>query len=113
MKPPQDGTLTEEERRLFAMLEDRAARAEPSVNQLPALHGTPIWFYSRRVSSVSPWLVLVVGTVLMLTTFARWPAAGIAGVLLEAIGLRVVLARRARPASAASKRSASKLRSRQ
>jgi hypothetical protein len=112
MKLPQDGTLTEEERRLFDILEDRATRAELPVNPLPTLQRTSIWFYSRSVSIVSPWLVLLVGTVLMLTTFARWPAVGIAGALLEAIGLWVVLARRARPASAVFNRRASKLRSR-
>jgi hypothetical protein len=112
MKLPQDGTLTEEERRLFDMLEDRATRAEPSINHLPTLRRTSIWFYSRRVSIVSPWLALLAGTVLILSTFARWPAVGIAGALLEAIGLWVVLARRARPASAAFNRRASKLRSR-
>jgi hypothetical protein len=112
MKLPQDGTLTEEERRLFAMLADRATRAETSIDDLGALQRTSMWFYSRRVGDVSSWLVLLVGTVLMLTTFARWPAVGIAGALLEAIGLWVVLARRARPASAAFSRRASKLRSR-
>jgi hypothetical protein len=113
MKPPQDGTLTEEERRLFALLEDRAARAEPPVIHLPDLQPTPMSSYSRTLSNVSPWLVLLVGTVLMLTTFARWPAAGIAGVLLDAIGLWLVLVRRARSAGVAPNRRASNLRSRE
>ena len=91
MKLPEDGTLTKEERRLFSMLEERATRAEPSIDHLPVLQRTSIWFYSRRVSSVLPWLVLLVGTVLMLTTFARWPAVAIADVLLEAIGLWAVV----------------------
>jgi hypothetical protein len=112
MKLPQDGTLTEEERRLFAVLEERATQTEPSVGHLPPLRRTSTWFYFRRVSTVLPWLVLLVGTLLMLTTFVRWPAVGIAGMLLDAIGVWLVVVRRARPASAASKR-ASKLRSRQ
>jgi hypothetical protein len=109
---PRDGTLTDEERRLFAILEGRAARAGPSIDQFPAGQSNAMWFYSQRVGAILPWLVLLVGTVLMLATFARWPAVGIGGVILEAIGLWFVLGRRAWPISVASKRLTSKLRSR-
>lgn len=84
-------TLTNAERQALALLEERAVHDYPQLeSSLRA--GLERWRRSRA-RDLTTVLMLFVGTAIILTTFTRWPAVAIAGLVIELVAVWAGIAR--------------------
>ncbi|MDQ6615730.1 MAG: DUF3040 domain-containing protein [Actinomycetota bacterium] len=86
-------TLTIEERRSLAALEDRADRDDPKLKVALTLGLDGARVHLRRVHDPEAVLCFVVGVVVMVATFVRWPAGAVVGLVLQMLGLWVLITR--------------------
>ena len=93
MDTPRDITLTSEERRILAVLEDRAGCDDPNLELSLTTGSRTARLHSRRIVDIAAVLVFMAGVVLMLVTFAEWPIVAVVGVVVQGIALWVMAAR--------------------
>ena len=86
-------TLTSEELRILADLEDRASKADPKLELSLTVGSRMAWLRSRRLRDIAWISVFSVGIALMLATFATRPIVAAIGVIVQATALRRFLAR--------------------
>jgi hypothetical protein len=83
-----DGALTAKERQALALLEAAAMEDDPALDaRLRTVVGQPRW--SARTMLLVAMLLMIIGTVVMATTFTQSLVLGIFGVTLLASGMAV------------------------
>ena len=78
---------------MLAALEDSAGRDDPALHVALTAPSQRARLFSRSVPSFAAFLLLAAGAAVMLATFATWPAIGVLGVAIQAVGLWMVASR--------------------
>ena len=113
MDNPRDSiTLTSEERRILAVLEDRLGSDDPKLGLSLTTGSRTSRLHPHRIVDIAAVLLFLAGVALMLVTFAERPVVGVVGVVAQAIALWVIFARWAPRIGVAVRRQADKLRMR-
>jgi VIT1/CCC1 family predicted Fe2+/Mn2+ transporter len=101
MTTPNDHvTLSIEERRALAALDDRAGRDNPTLNASLTSGWRRARLHSRRVRNLAAALGFVAAAALMLATFVPLPAVAAAGLVVQVVCLQALLRRWGPPAGA-------------
>ena len=85
--------LTSEELRILADLEHRDSNVDPKLELSLTVGSRMAWLHSRRFRDTAWILLFWLGIALMLATFTTWPIVAAIAVIVQAIGLKRLLAR--------------------
>ena len=85
--------LTSEELRILADLEHRDSNVDPKLELSLTVGSHSAWLHSRRFRDTAWILLFWLGIALMLATFTTWPIVAAIAVIVQAIGLKRLLAR--------------------